>query len=108
MDFFCSLTLVTCPISVEINDEDGDVFSWPWSSSGQYTARSTYKLLMQGSTSFQLGEAIWKSRATPKSKHLVWLAVQHRIWTLERRYRHGIQTNNPPCFVGLFADISRT
>jgi mannosylglycoprotein endo-beta-mannosidase len=87
--------------SVELNNAESDVFSWPWSSSGQYTARSTYKMLVQGSTRFQLGEAIWKNRATPKSKHLVWLAVQHRIWTSERRFRHGIQTNNPPCFVCL-------
>jgi hypothetical protein len=30
--------------SVEINDEDGDVFSWPWSSSGQYTVHSQIHL----------------------------------------------------------------
>jgi hypothetical protein len=65
--------------SVELHNDDSDVFSWPWSSSGQYTARSTYKMLVQGSTRFQLGEAIWKNKATPKSKHFVWLAVHHRI-----------------------------
>jgi hypothetical protein len=43
---------------------------------------------MQGHTMFQLSDAIW---ATPKSKQFVWLAVQHRIWTAnKRRFRHRI------------------
>jgi hypothetical protein len=57
--------------------EDG--FTWPWSRSGQYTARSTYRALVQDNTVHPLGTAIWRSKATPKSKHYVWLAAQDRI-----------------------------
>jgi hypothetical protein len=35
-----------------------DVFSWPWSSSGRYSAKSTYNMLMHGSERSQLGDAI--------------------------------------------------
>jgi hypothetical protein len=81
-------------------EETGDdQFRWPWSSSGVYTARSTYKMLTQGSIAHPLGEAIWRNKATPKSKLFVWLAAQDRIWSSERRYRHGLQDHATRCEV---------
>ena len=68
-----------------------DEFSWPWCRSGSYSARSTYRMISQGRTRFQLAQPIWRSLATPKSKLFIWLAVQHRIWTADRRFRHGLQ-----------------
>jgi hypothetical protein len=58
-------------------------------------------MLMQGNIRFKLAEAIWQSKATPKSKLFMWLAVQHRIWTADRRVRHGLQRDSSPCFVCL-------
>jgi hypothetical protein len=78
-----------------------DKFSWPWDKSGEYSANSTYKQLVQGGAPFRLANAIWKSKATPKSKLFVWLAAQHRIWTADRRFRHGLQTATSPCYVCL-------
>jgi hypothetical protein len=74
-------------------------FSWPWSSSGKYSAKSTYCMLMQGGERSQLGEAIWRSKATPKSKLFSWLATQKRIWTSDRRARFGLQLHSSACFV---------
>jgi hypothetical protein len=76
-----------------------DQFRWPWSSPGEYTARSTYKMLTQGSITHPLGEAIWRNMATPKSKQFVWLAAQDRIWSSERRHRHGLQDQASRCEV---------
>jgi hypothetical protein len=52
-----------------------DVFRWPWSRSGVYTARSTYRMLTQGGVLHPLGTANWRNKATPKSKLFVWLAA---------------------------------
>jgi hypothetical protein len=87
--------------NVSIARDQSDAFSWPWSSSGKYTASSTYKMLMQGNKLFALATAIWESKATPKAKQFMWLAAQHRIWTADRRVRHGLQTIKSPCFVCL-------
>jgi hypothetical protein len=76
-----------------------DQFCWPWSSSGEYTARSTYKMLTQGNTAHPLGMAIWRNKATPKSKQFVWLAAQDRIWSADRRHRHGLQAQATLCEV---------
>jgi hypothetical protein len=78
-----------------------DSFAWPWSSDGVYSAKSAYRVLMQGNTRFELDEAIWKAKATPKSKLFMWLAAQHRIWTSDRRARHGLQAHTSACYVCL-------
>jgi hypothetical protein len=78
-----------------------DHFSWPWSKSGEYTAQSTYQALVQENNRFRLWKPIWRSRATPKSKQFMWLAVQNRIWTSERRFRHGLDEHELPCAVCL-------
>ena len=86
---------------VERDPASTDCFLWPWSPSGAYSASSTYKMLVQGRELFPLAEPIWKSGATPKSKLFVWLATQHRIWTSDRRMRHGLDDHVSPCFVCL-------
>jgi hypothetical protein len=86
---------------VRRDNEVPDTFSWPWAGGGTYTAKSTYDMLVQGSVRFQLADAIWKAKATPKSKLFMWLAVQHRIWTSDRRFRHGLQAHSTWCFVCL-------
>jgi hypothetical protein len=74
-------------------------FFWPWASSGEYSAKSTYGMLMQGGVRSQLGEAIWRSKATPKSKLFSWLATLKRIWTSDRRARFRLQQHSSACFV---------
>ena len=44
---------------------------------------------------------ICKSKGTPKSKILTWLAIQKRIWTADRQVRHSLQENTSQCYVCL-------
>jgi hypothetical protein len=78
-----------------------DSFFWTGSASGTYSAKDTYRMLCQGSTQFNMYEAIWKSFAPPKGKIFAWLAVRYRLWTSDRRQRHGLQENIDPCAVCL-------
>jgi hypothetical protein len=48
-----------------------------------------------------LGRANWRNKATPKSKLFVWLAAQGRIWSSDRRFRHGLQDRATACEVCL-------
>uniref|UniRef100_A0A8R7TT92 Reverse transcriptase zinc-binding domain-containing protein n=1 Tax=Triticum urartu TaxID=4572 RepID=A0A8R7TT92_TRIUA len=75
-----------------------DLFSWPADPSGSYTAKSTYIRLCQGAERPPYATCIWRSWAILKCKIFVWLAVQHRIWTLDRRARHGLQNALSPLF----------
>ncbi|KAM0877851.1 hypothetical protein ACQ4PT_035236 [Festuca glaucescens] len=94
-----ALWVAVCGVSRDVSV--ADTFSWPWSAAGEYSARSTYDMLCQGEVRFPLSEAIWRCRATPKSKLFMWLAIQYRIWTSDQRARHGLQANSSACFVCL-------
>jgi hypothetical protein len=80
-----------------------DRFAWPWPRSGQYSARSTYKMLTPGGGGVRhpLGDAMWRNKEVPKAKQFVWLAAQDRVWTSEHRFRHGLQASPSLCEVCL-------
>jgi hypothetical protein len=54
--------------AVRRNANTPDNFTWPWTVSGVYTAASVYHMFMQGNIMFDLAEAIWNYKTTPKSK----------------------------------------
>jgi hypothetical protein len=86
---------------VQRDSRTSDEFSWTGSKSGLYNARDTYKLLCQGRQFFSLSEPIWRSFAPPKCKMFCWLAAKGRLWTSDRRFRHGLQDQTSACFVCL-------
>lgn len=76
-----------------------DCFSWPADPSGMYTASSTYHRLCLGVQRVPYAACIWKSWALLKCKIFAWLAVQHRIWTSDRRAKHGLQDQPSACYL---------
>jgi hypothetical protein len=90
--------------AVPRNDQDSDKFSWTGSASGEYTSKDTYRLLCQGSIGFNMHEAIWASFAPLKCKIFAWLALRYRLWTSDRRHRHGLQDHVDPCSLCLQED----
>jgi hypothetical protein len=72
---------------VQRNVQEPDKFIWNGAASGQYSAKDTYAMLCQGSTTYSMFEPVWKSYATPTIKLFCWLALRYRLWTSDRRYR---------------------
>jgi hypothetical protein len=70
-------------------------------ASGNFSARSTYGRLCEGGIRFTAVDGIWKPWAPYKCKICLWLAVQYRVWTIERRARHGLQAVANVCFTCL-------
>ena len=58
-------------------------------------------MLLLGEVGFPMAEAIWNNGATLKAKIFMWLAIQGRLWTSDRRHRHGLQDHASACFVCL-------
>lgn len=77
--------------SLQRDPEALDSFAWPCDPSGKYTARAVYDRLCQGMARVPFAMCIWRSWAPLKCKIHAWLMVQHRIWTSDRRARHGLQ-----------------
>ena len=86
---------------VDRHEEEEDLFIWPCTSSGSFSASSTYEWLCQGGERFATASCIWKSKATLKCKIFQWLAVKNRLWTTDRRARHGLQGVPNACFLCL-------
>lgn len=87
--------------SVPRDSDRPDTFTWPCAASGTYSAKSTYNWLCQELQVCSFASAIWRSWAPLKCKIFSWLAAQYRIWTSDRRARHGLQDTVSACFTCL-------
>lgn len=79
-----------------LHTETEDIIKWRWSPSATCTARSAYRVFFEGSTRLAVAKPLWKAWAPLKVKFTMWLAVKGRLWTADRRHRHGLQ-DSPAC-----------
>ena len=88
-------------ILIEIHLEPGyeDKPIWSWNREGVYTASSAYTMLCMGGIRFQAYAGIWKCWAPLVCKLFMWLAVQYRLWTSDKRARHVLQDQASKCYM---------
>jgi hypothetical protein len=77
--------------SVQLQPLVSDRFVWRWTPDGYYSASSAYRFFFVGMSSLLGAKELWKASAPSKVKFFFWLALHGRIWTAERRMRHGLQ-----------------
>jgi hypothetical protein len=73
-----------------LHPEQEDKHIWLLSSSGNFTAKSSYDGFFIGSTTFRSWRRIWKSWAPGKYKFFMWLVAHGRCWTADRLARRGL------------------
>jgi hypothetical protein len=95
------LTLWEAVETVERDDSRPDQISWKGAGSGVYTAKSTYEMLCQGSVRWSMSRPVWGSFAPMKCTIFAWLALKYRLWTSDRRARHGLQELPDACYTCL-------
>jgi hypothetical protein len=93
------LWMATRNVQLEVDGQDS--FSWPCAANNQYSAKDTYMALCQGSIRSATASCTWKPWAPLKCKFFIWLALQYRVWTSDRRVRHGLQDAMVPCYICL-------
>ena len=69
-----------------------DRMVWRWTTDAQYSSRSCYNILFEGSIVSGLWKLNWKSWAPPRVKFFIWLACQDRCWTGARLARRVSRT----------------
>jgi hypothetical protein len=74
---------------------------WKGAASGGYSAKSTYEMLCHGSVRWSMSRPVWGSFAPMKCKIFAWLALKYRLWTSDRRARHGLQEIPDACYTCL-------
>jgi hypothetical protein len=68
-----------------------DRFVWRWTADGKYSVRSAYRTYFTGWTTMAGAKEIWRAPVPPKVKFFFWIVLHGRLWTAERRQRHGLQ-----------------
>jgi len=61
---------------------------------GSTTCRRPTELFFEGSTALLGAKELGKTKAPPKVKFFMWLVLHRRIWTANRRLRHGLQDSD--------------
>lgn len=87
--------------TVERNQDQEDGFTWTCTATGQYSARAIYASLCSGLPRSPMSACVWRSWAPLKCKIFAWLAMQYRLWTSDRRARHGLQDEPSACYTCL-------
>lgn len=67
---------------------------WKLTSDGLYSSSSAYQAFFLGRIKMFGAKELWATLAPPKVKLFFWLALHKRLWTAERRRRHGLQQND--------------
>jgi hypothetical protein len=75
-------------------DDSPDRLIWRWASDGNFSVRSAYEALHQGSHPPPGCSMIWESWAPLKIKLFLWLALRRWHWTADRRRRHGLEAHD--------------
>jgi hypothetical protein len=70
-----------------------DEINWKFSSTGNYSSKSAYKMQYAGTfPDFEWAE-LWNTKVENKCKFFSWLILQNRLWTPDRILKYGGQPN---------------
>jgi hypothetical protein len=69
---------------MHLQEEIEDDITWKLTANGQYSAASAYKMQFLGLIESSMFKMVWKAWAPPKVKNHAWIAIQNRLWTVDR------------------------
>ena len=74
---------------LERNLDIDDEIIWRWTSDGNYTTKSAYRIQFVGHTRRQSITPIWKAKAEPKCKFFAWILLHKKILTANNLEKRG-------------------
>jgi hypothetical protein len=81
-------------MNVQLRPTEPDRFIWRWSADRRYSVRTAYRAFFEGWMTMAGASELWRVQVPPKVKFFFWLALHNRLWTAERRLRHGLQQDD--------------
>jgi hypothetical protein len=75
---------------VVLQPEVPDKHIWWLSPTYNFSSKTTYMAMFQGSISFQPAERVWRTWALSKCKFFIWLVEHNRCWIAEKLARRGM------------------
>ena len=81
---------------VQRGDHEEDQIKWRWTTDGEYSAASAYKIQFANVFCKTKIRPIWKARAEPKCHFFAWTLLHKKILTADNLPKKG-WPNNPIC-----------
>ena len=78
------------------NPDMEDEIIWRWTSDGEYTTKSAYRIQFVGQAGRQSITPIWKAKAEPKCKFFAWILLHRKILTANNLAKRG-WSHDPLC-----------
>jgi hypothetical protein len=75
---------------IELRPGESDVHWWRLAASGQFSTKSAYTTMFQGSISFEPAERIWRTWAPNKCRFFIWLVQHNQCWTSDKLAKRGM------------------
>jgi hypothetical protein len=77
----------------EHGEESADKITWKWRGDGQFSSKTTYRMLFRGTVGLTGANLVWHSFAPLKFKMHAWLALRRRWWTADRHLQRGLPSH---------------
>lgn len=90
----CELWEVTR--NINFIDDLPDSIRWKWTTSGEYSAASAYKMQFQGSIPTNDKSLIWSAKAAPRAKAFAWILLRGKCLTADNLAKRQIP-HDPLC-----------
>jgi hypothetical protein len=84
LDEFVNLWGLVEDAGFQPHDLEPDTIIWTRTSSGDYSAKSAYKMQFEGGIFSSFPKTVWKVWAPSRCKFFLWLLLQNRVWTADR------------------------
>ncbi|KAH0710393.1 hypothetical protein KY290_012418 [Solanum tuberosum] len=68
-------------------------------SNGTYSITRSYLVIIGHRPQMRTADLVWTAMAIPKHRFMVWLAIQGRLLTQERKQKLHIQVDDTDCFL---------
>lgn len=83
---------------LQTDSSEHDKVIWRWTASGQFSTASAYRSMFLGQYHILGAKELTRTRAPPRAKFFMWLALLGRCWTNDRRRRHRLQNDGSCSF----------
>lgn len=81
---------------------------WRLTENGDFSVSTAYMMFFMASTRFACAKPIWKSKAPPRCKFFMWLAVHRRCLTADNVQHRGWPNNLASLYASRNRKIART
>jgi hypothetical protein len=81
---YVMLWILVDDAALDPTQQEEDTITWTRTASGEYSAKSAYRMQFYDSVESTYPTKVWQVWAPSRCKFFIWLMLQNRVWTTDR------------------------